>query len=206
MIQNKPYIIGITGGIASGKSTVTKYLNGLGYEVIDFDRLSREVLTNRFVVKELTIAFGDYIIENDKVNRSRLAKIIFSDRYARERLNEIMHPRIYMKATREIKKLKNEKMIFLDIPLLFESKNFYPKFYSQLNETWVISTNENVQRTRLMLRDQITLEEAEGKIKSQLKLQLKEKLADVVIYNNGNLESLYKQIDGHLEQLIEGLK
>lgn len=206
MIQNKPYIIGITGGIASGKSTVTKYLNGLGYEVIDFDRLSREVLTNRFVVKELTIAFGDYIIENDKVNRSRLAKIIFSDRYARERLNEIMHPRIYMKATREIKKLKNEKMIFLDIPLLFESKNFYPKFYSQLNETWVISTNENVQRTRLMLRDQITLEEAEGKIKSQLKLQLKEKLGDVVIYNNGNLESLYKQIDGHLEQLIEGLK
>lgn len=206
MTQNKPYIIGITGGIASGKSTVTKYLNGLGYEIIDFDRLSREVLTNRFVIKELTITFGDYIIENDKVNRSRLAKIIFSDRYARERLNEIMHPRIYMKATREIKKLNDEKIVFLDIPLLFESKNSYPKFYSQINETWVISTNENVQRTRLMLRDQITLEEAEGKIKSQLKLQLKEKLADVVIYNNGNLESLYKQIDGQLEKLIEGLK
>lgn len=206
MTQNKPHIIGLTGGIASGKSTVTKYLNSLGYKVIDFDKLSREVLTNKFVIKELAITFGDYIIENDKVNRSRLAKIIFSDRYARERLNGIMHPRIYMKATRELKKLNNEKIVFLDIPLLFESKNSYPKFYSQINETWVISANEYVQRTRLMLRDQITLEEAEGKIKSQLKLQLKEKLADVIIYNNGNLESLYKQIDSQLEKLKEGLK
>lgn len=206
MTQNKPHIIGLTGGIASGKSTVTKYLNSLGYKVIDFDKLSREVLTNKFVIKELAITFGDYIIENDKVNRSHLAKIIFSDRYARERLNGIMHPRIYMKATREIKKLNNEKIVFLDIPLLFESKNSYPKFYSKINETWVISANENVQRTRLMLRDQITLEEAEGKIKSQLKLQLKEKLADVIIYNNGNLESLYKQIDSQLEKLTEGLK
>lgn len=206
MMQNKPYIIGITGGIASGKSTVTKYLKGLGYEIIDFDHISREVLENRFVIREISMTFGDYILDEDKVNRRRLAKLIFNDKYARQRLNEIMHPRIYMKASREIKKLHKEKIIFLDIPLLFESKNSYLKFYSQINETWVISSNKNIQRARLMLRDHINLDEAEDKIKSQLKLQLKEKLADVIIYNNGNLENLYKQVDDQLKKLLEGLE
>lgn len=206
MIQNKPYIIGITGGIASGKSTVTKYLKSLGYEVIDFDYISREVLENRFVIREISMTFGDYVLDEDKVNRKRLGKLIFNDRYARQRLNEIMHPRIYMKANREIKKLHKEKIIFLDIPLLFESKNSYPKFYSQINETWVISSNKNIQRARLMLRDHINLDEAEDKIKSQLRLQLKEKLADVIIYNNGNLENLYSEVDGQLKNLLEGLK
>lgn len=206
MMQNKPYIVGITGGIASGKSTVTKHLKDLGYEVIDFDKISKEVLENRFVIREVSMTFGDYILDGDKVNRSRLAKVIFNDRYARQRLNEIMHPRIYMKATREIKKLHNEKIIFLDIPLLFESKNSYPKFYSQINEIWVVSSNKNIQISRLMLRDQINLDEAEGKIDSQLKLQLKEKLADTIIYNNGDLENLYSQVDDQLKNLLEGFK
>lgn len=206
MMQNKPYIVGITGGIASGKSTVTKHLKGLRYEVIDFDKISKEVLENRFVIREVSMTFGDYILDGDKVNRSRLAKVIFNDRYARQRLNEIMHPRIYMKATREIKKLHNEKIIFLDIPLLFESKNSYPKFYSQINEIWVVSSNKNIQISRLMLRDQINLDEAEGKIDSQLKLQLKEKLADTIIYNNGDLENLYSQVDDQLKNLLEGFK
>lgn len=206
MMQNKPYIVGITGGIASGKSTVTKHLKGLGYEVIDFDKISKEVLENRFVIREVSMTFGDYILDGDKVNRSRLAKVIFNDRYARQRLNEIMHPRIYMKATREIKKLHKEKIIFLDIPLLFESKNSYPKFYSQIDEIWVVSSNKNIQISRLMLRDQINLDEAEGKIDSQLKLQLKEKLADTIIYNNGDLENLYSQVDDQLKNLLEGFK
>lgn len=203
MMQNKQFVIAITGGIASGKSSASNYLSNLGYKIIDFDKISREVITNRFVIKELSMTFGNYIIENNQVNRQRLGKIVFSDRYARQRLNEIMHPRIYMKASREIKKFAEEKIIFLDIPLLFESKNDYPKFYSNIDEVWVISSNEMVQRSRLMIRDQINIKEAEDKIASQLKLQLKEKLADVVINNNGSLENLHKAIDQELKRLLE---
>ena len=116
-------------------------------------------------------------------------------------LNNISHPKIYEIASNQINSFKEEDIIFLDIPLLFETRNNFSEFYEQIDEVWVISSRETVQTSRLMIRDKISIEEAQNKIKSQMSLKVKERLADEVIYNNSDIYALYEEIRIELNNL-----
>lgn len=202
MKQSKSYLVAVTGGISTGKSTALNYIKMRGYEVIEFDLIGHEVLNDSLVIKQLVQNFGSKILnEDESVNRKTLGRIVFSDKEKLNILNRITHSKIYEIAMEKIVSLKEERILFLDIPLLFETKNTFREFYSKVDEIWVISSREAVQISRLMIRDKITLEEAQNKIKSQMSLKVKERLADEVIYNNSDVYALYDEVRIELNNL-----
>lgn len=206
MTQNKPYLVGLTGGIASGKSTAINYIQMRGYEVIDFDKISHDILNSKEISEKLIKEFGKKIVSNNKIDRKKLSNIVFSDKSSLIKLNEITHKIIFDKANEEIQHKNKEKIIFLDIPLLFETKKTFKNFYSQIDEIWVISSNERVQTTRLMIRDKIDIEEATNKIKAQMNLKIKERMGDVIFYNNSDIYSLYEDLRIELNNLEKRVK
>lgn len=199
MTQNK-YYIGLTGGIASGKSTASRYIKLKGYEVIDFDEIGHSIYNDEETIIEVRNAFGSKVFTNNKIDRKKLSKVVFSDKKKLEILNKITHARIYDIATEKSKSI-DEKIVFFDIPLLFETKNEFKKFYSSIDEIWVISTTLNNQITRLMIRDSISIDEAKKRIKAQMNLKLKERMGDVVFYNNTDEYDLYNDLDIELKNL-----
>lgn len=202
MKQNKPYIVAVTGGIATGKSTALNYIKMRGYEVIEFDIIGHNVLMDNLVISQLTRMFGRSILdETGKIDRKKLGSMVFLDKNKLSALNNISHPKIYEIASNQINSFKEEDIIFLDIPLLFETRNNFSEFYEQIDEVWVISSRETVQTSRLMIRDKISIEEAQNKIKSQMSLKVKERLADEVIYNNSDIYALYEEIRIELNNL-----
>lgn len=194
MTQNKTYIVALTGGIATGKSTAINYIKMRGYTVIDFDKISHEVLNTKVVINELVSAFGKIILDDGKIERKKLGEIVFNDKNALKTLNHITHTRIYNRAKMLIEDNKNEKILFLDIPLLFETRLKFEDFYNQVDEIWVVSSNNRVQATRLMIRDKIDINEANKKMNSQMKLRIKEKMGDVIFYNNSDIYALYEDL------------
>ena len=186
-------IIGLTGSIASGKSTVSNMLKALNYPVVDADIVARIVVEKGTktleTIKEI---FSEEVISADgSLNREKLGEIIFSQPHKRKQLNEIMHPAIRAEMTRQKDELIKEghPTIIMDIPLLFESK-----LQSNVDKILVVTVSEEIQLKRLMARNNYSLEEAKARIQSQLPLSIKEKAADAVIYNNGSLESTEKQL------------
>jgi dephospho-CoA kinase len=186
-------IIGLTGSIASGKSTVSKMLKELGYPIIDADLVARVVVEKGTktleTIKEI---FGEVVISSDgTLNREKLGNIIFSSPHDRKQLNDIMHPAIREEMLRQKDVLFQEgyDTIVMDIPLLFESK-----LQSYVNKILVVTVTEETQLERLMARNNYSLEEAKARIQSQLPLSIKEKGADAVIYNNGTLENTNEQL------------
>lgn len=186
-------IIGLTGSIASGKSTVSKMLKELGYPIIDADLVARVVVEKGTktleTIKEI---FGEEVISKDgTLNREKLGNIIFSSPHDRKQLNDIMHPAIREEMLRQKDVLLQEgyDTIVMDIPLLFESK-----LQSYVNKILVVTVTEDIQLERLMARNNYSLEEAKARIQSQLPLSIKEKGADAVIYNNGTLANTHEQL------------
>ncbi|MFJ7971083.1 dephospho-CoA kinase [Psychrobacillus sp. NPDC096389] len=186
-------IIGLTGSIASGKSTVSNMLKVLGYPIIDADIVARIVVEKGTETLEtITEVFGQEVIAEDgSLNREKLGGIIFSDPSKRKTLNDIIHPAIRAEMLRQKEQLLKEgyPTIIMDIPLLFESK-----LQSYVEKILVVTVSEEMQLERLMARNNFTLEEAKARIQSQLPLSIKEKEADAVIYNNGTLESTEQQL------------
>lgn len=186
-------IIGLTGSIASGKSTVSNMLKVLGYPIIDADIVARIVVEKGTETLEMiTEVFGQQVIAEDgSLNREKLGGIIFSDPSKRKTLNDIIHPAIRAEMLRQKEQLLKEgyPTIIMDIPLLFESK-----LQSYVEKILVVTVTEEMQLERLMARNNFTLEEAKARIQSQLPLSIKEKEADAVIYNNGTLESTEQQL------------
>ena len=184
-INNKQRIIGITGGIASGKTTIAKYIsNNTKIPIIDSDKIGKEELAiNSDGYFKIIEHFGDNIIKNHlytrEIDRKKLASIIFSDQREKEWLESILHPIIYCRIFNEIKKYKNEGIIILLIPLLFESN-----FNTLCNETWLIKCSKEEQLKRLIKRDQISESEAINRINSQWPLEKKILKADIIIENN----------------------
>lgn len=202
MTQNRPYIVGVTGGIATGKSTSTNYIRMRGYEVIDFDKIAHDILDDKMTVKQLVNTFGEKILgEENKIDRKKLGSIVFKNKVDLETLNNVMHPKIYQKTEDEIEELSGEKILFLDIPLLFETKNKFEDFYELVDEIWLINSREETQISRLMIRDKISVDEAKEKIRLQMPLKVKSKLSDVVIYNNSDIYGLYDEIRIELSNL-----
>ena len=200
-INNKQRIIGITGGIASGKTTIAKYIsNNTKIPIIDSDKIGKEELAiNSDGYFKIIDHFGDNIIKNPlysrEIDRKKLASIIFSDQREKEWLESIFHPIIYFRIANEIKKYKNEGIIILLVPLLFESN-----FTKLCNETWLIKCSKEEQLKRLIKRDQISESEAINKINSQWPLEKKILKADIIIENNKDRDK--NKWENRLKQLL----
>ncbi|MCM3111140.1 dephospho-CoA kinase [Lederbergia lenta] len=191
-------IIGLTGGIASGKSTISNMLGNLGFTIVDADIAARAVMEPGEQAYTRTIdAFGKGLLLHDgKINREKLGSIIFHDDGKRELLNSIVHPAIREKMSewKEMAIAEGKHTIIYDVPLLYESKLTH-----LVSKVILIYVDEAIQLERLMARNNLTEVDAKARIASQLPLQEKVKLADAVIDNNDSLVSSRLQ----LEQLIE---
>lgn len=187
MTHIKCKIIGLTGGIATGKSTVSKILDDNGYLVIDADLLSRKVVeVGQPAYNEIVKSFGENILNNDKsIDRKTLGRLIFSDNELKSQLNNITHPYIFQEMKKEIsKKCRDNKIIFLDIPLLFEEHSKIMELGIDFQEIWLVYANEMTQLNRLMKRDDLDREESQRRISSQMSMKTKYEMADVIIDNN----------------------
>ena len=190
-------IIGLTGSIASGKSTVAKMIQSYNLPIVDADLVARQVVEpGTPTLQKIAEAFGKEVIaENGSMDRAKVGSIIFHNEEMRQTLNRIIHPAIREEMLRQRDELMSygEKNIFMDIPLLFESKleHFVEKIL-------VVSVNEDVQLQRLMARNGFTEEEAKARIATQIPVKEKEQLADAVIHNNGALEDTAIQLQNIL--------
>ena len=194
------YLIGITGGISSGKSTVSNLIKQKGFSVIDADKVSREVLIkNGKAFDECVAEFGSIILNRSgDIDRDKLGEIIFTDPIKRKKLNSIMHSKIRVKLLKEVFYCfsKNEKIVFLDIPLLIESNlTFFFK------EVIVVFTTKDIQLKRLMMRNNFSKFQAETRINSQMDLNKKLKFATKVIDNNGTLDNTTSQVFKFLDEM-----
>lgn len=192
-------IIGITGSIACGKSLVSNYLQEKGYTIIDADKIGHMVLENDEVKKQLVNKFGKSILKDNEVNRVTLGKLVFENNENLKELNNIIHPQIRKNISEQIQVYKNEKLVFVDVPLLFEAK-----FDDLVEKIIVVSLDEKIQLERLMNRNSLSKEEALQRIKSQIPVREKEKLGDYVVDNSFTQENTYNQVDRILEKLKLG--
>ena len=192
-------IIGITGGIASGKSTVTEFLRQKGFQVVDADAHVHQLQKPGGRLFQILVEhFGEKILlENGDLNRHLLASLIFSNpeeqEWSRRTQGEIIRE--------ELVALRNqlaqtEALFFMDIPLLFEQD-----YASWFDETWLVYVNRDVQLERLMKRDQISKEAAESRLNSQWPLERKISLASHSLDNNGNQEQLIAQVVQLFEEM-----
>lgn len=192
-------IIGITGGIASGKSTVTEFLRQNGFEVVDADAVVHQLQKPGGRLYQIIVEhFGDKVLlESSELNRSLLASLIFSNPKEQE-WSERTQGEIIRE---ELAALRNqldqtEALFFMDIPLLFEQN-----YASWFDETWLVYVNRDVQLERLMKRDQISKEAAESRLNSQWPLERKMVLASHSLDNNGTQKQLITQVVHLLEEM-----
>ena len=189
-------LVAITGGIASGKSTVKQFIIEAGYKVIDSDEIAHQVLREPLVIDELVKYFGTSIIENKEIVRRRLGEVVFNDKEKLAITNQIIHPRVKELIKEELHLLKDEKIVFVDVPLLFEAK--MDKEFKFID---VVYISEEEQLLRLKKRDQISSEFAITKMSHQIPLHEKITKASFVINNEGSLEETKKQVDELLRRL-----
>lgn len=192
-------IIGLTGGIATGKSTVCEYLtNKYQIPILDADIYAREaVMSHSPILLKIFARYGTKIItENNELNRQVLGEIIFNNSQEKQWLENQIHPFVYQRFVNELSQI-NSTIIVLAIPLLFEAK-----MTDLVTEIWVVSCSLSQQITRLQLRNNLTEKQAITRINSQLPLAEKIALADVVLDNNGDLDSLFLQVDKALNNLF----
>lgn len=186
-------IIGLTGGIASGKSTVSTFIREKGIPVIDADVAAREVVEKgEEAYQQIVDTFGEKVLHSDgTINREELGAIIFNDTDKRNKLNSIVHPAVRKRMDQLEKKYIDEgfKTIVLDIPLLFENRKL-----DQFDFTILVYVDEEVQLKRLTERNHLTEEQAKSRIRSQMSLKDKIPLADEVIDNNGTIEETKHQL------------
>lgn len=192
-------IIGITGGIASGKSTVTEFLRQPGYQVIDADQVVHELQEpGERLYQALLSTFGSAILQEDgRLDRPKLGAMIFGNpellAQSSQLQNEIIREEL---ARRRDLLAETEDIFFMDLPLLFELG--YDNWFDQI---WLVDVTEETQLSRLMNRNALNQEEAEKRIAAQLSLQEKRKRADVLIENNGGLEETRQQLLDALQKL-----
>lgn len=181
-------IAGLTGGIATGKSTVSSFLGEAGAVIIDADAIARDVVIKDLPAwHEIVKTFGkDVLLPDGEIDRARLGGIIFGDSSKKEILNGIVHPRVIRKVAEQIDKIQNEipgSIIILDVPLLIEAG-----MNTGLEEVILVYTPEDIQIKRLVERDKISDEEALLKIRSQMPIEKKKEFATIIIDNSGTIE------------------
>lgn len=194
--------IGLTGGIATGKSTVASMLRELGARIVDADQVAREIVEpGQKAWKEIVEAFGKEILRADKtIDREKLRKIVFKDETARKRLETITHPRIRALAQQKMQKLATEgaHVLVYEAALLFENRG-----HLWLRPVILVACDLATQKKRLRERDGLNDEEIEQHLKAQMPIDEKRRLADYVIENTGARESLKKRVREVWEQIRE---
>lgn len=194
-VKTKPILIGLTGGIGSGKTTASNYFQSLGIPVIDSDLIVKRLWKeNMEMVQKIEKSFG-FPIEND-LDRKKLAKIIFNDQEKREILNEIVHPYVFLEVEREKSFYMDRELIVIDMPLLIEVG-----YRSKVDFVLVVYVSKETQITRLIQRDDLSIEEVTKRIKAQMPLDEKRAFADVILNNETTICDLYYQIDSFLRGL-----
>lgn len=210
------YVIGLTGGIASGKTTVSDYLKSLGVCVIDADEVAHEVTSPGSAgFEEVIEEFGeDLLTPEGNLNRRKLGEIVFSDKEALSKLNAIVHPLVIEKIRQMLTEIEGSHhvsgkgqeehdvpCVVLDVPLLFESG-----MDDLCDEVWVVAVDEDTQVKRLMERDGYTFDEAVRRIKAQMPLEEKVRRAHRVLDNTGTIEETKRQVDELFEDVMRKLR
>ncbi|MEK7847113.1 MAG: dephospho-CoA kinase [Nitrospinota bacterium] len=198
-------LIGLTGGIATGKSLVSTILKELGAFIIDADKIAREVVEpDKPAWLDIVKFFGRDILNEDRtINRKRLGVIVFNDHVKKKRLEEIIHPRVIEEENRRIeeyKRINPDGMAIIDAALLIEAGG-----RNRVDRLIVVYADRDTQLRRLIERDRLSLEEAERRINSQMPLAEKVKIADFVIDNSAKLEDTKKQVIEIFNKLKNGI-
>ena len=188
--------IGITGGIGSGKSLVSKIIETMGYPVFYSDREAKIIVnTHPEVRAELIHLFGDDIYLSNEINRTKLAQLIFNDPTLREKVNKIIHPKVREEFNNRAL-AANSLLIFNEAAILFETKA-----YKQLDETILIKAPKELRIKRVSERDKVSLEEIESRIASQWSDEKKSQFTNLVI-NNDEVDPLIAQIEKVISELL----
>jgi len=194
-------ILGLTGGIASGKSTVSNIFRKLGAEVVDADRIAREVSERTEVTDKLVELFGRGILEEDgghkkRIDRKKLREVVFGDRENVRKINEVIHPRVTEVFEKKRRANLPGKIIIFDIPLLFEAGLEY-----LCDRVVVVSADRGTQIERIAARDGSSVETAENIIDNQMSIEERERRADYIIRNQGTLRELEEGVVGIYEEI-----
>ncbi|MFK5882736.1 MAG: dephospho-CoA kinase [Candidatus Izemoplasma sp.] len=196
-----PLLIGLTGGIATGKSTVAKMFLDINIPVIDTDQISKELLKkgSEAYFEILDMCGQDVLLTNKDLNRKKLAKVIFEDKDKRKKLNRIVHPKVMNITLSEIKRytILDAKIIVIDVPLLFETD-----FIDLVDKIITVYAKKDLQLERLIMRDKISESYALKKIESQMLLDDKVMKSDFVIDNSSSILSTKKQFN-EIVKIIE---
>lgn len=196
-------VIGLTGGIASGKSTVSQVLRNLGAVILDADQVAREIVApSQPAWQEIVKAFGPEILQSDgQIDRVALGQLVFADPKARQKLNALTHPVIRAEFERRLAVLRAKQphcIAVVDAPLLMEAE-----MTDLVDEIWVVAVDVSTQIQRLMARDGLSVREAQQRIASQMPLAEKLKVADRVINNQGSRVVTKQQVRHLWAQLQE---
>lgn len=190
--KDKMKIVGITGLIGSGKSTLSSYIKTKGYKIVDADNISRDITKkDRIGYTKVVEEFGrDILSSNGEIDRAKLSNIVFNDKNALKKLNDTLHPLIFQEIDRQLDSYKDEKILFLDAPLLFEAK-----LDKKCDEIILVVCDEEVQISRIQKRDNKDYDSAKKIIDSQIAKEFKIEKSDYIIDNNCEIERFYFKVD-----------
>ncbi|MDD4767532.1 MAG: dephospho-CoA kinase [Desulfotomaculaceae bacterium] len=200
-------VIGLTGNIGSGKSTVARRLKDLGAQIIDADLVAREVvLPGTPALQEIADCFGaEFLDSTGNLDRKKMGAKVFADPQAMEKLNNITHPKIKGEVYRQIQLCQKEnkngagpRVLVIDAPLLVEVG-----LEQSVNEVWMVKIDQDIQIARLTQRDGVTPEEALSRIAAQLPQDEKLKFATRVIENSGDKNETIRQVNRHWENMMK---
>jgi len=187
------FIIGMTGGIGSGKSEALKIFESLNIKVIDLDKISKEITdTSHQAIQEIKLVFGDTIFDKDnRLDRKKLREIIFSEKNQKINLEKILHPKILGEVMKRLNVLSHESYVVIDIPLLFETN----QYTSLISRSLVIDCKINDQIERVKKRDGVDTSVIQSIIDQQIDRSSRIKKADDVVINDGSIEKLTESIE-----------
>jgi dephospho-CoA kinase len=196
-------VIGLTGGIASGKTTVRKMFEELGAYTLDADELSHKTLHQKDVYQKLLEHFGNGILDKDKkIDRKRLGKIVINNKKELKFLESVVHPKIAEMRDafiENVKKKYKDAVIIYDVPLLYEKK-----MENMFDTIIVVYVDRKTQIKRIMKRNKISEEGAEKRLKLQMDIEEKKKKAQIIIDNRGTLDDTFKQVKNIWDKTIKG--
>jgi len=189
------HAIALTGGIATGKSTVASLFMMHGFLTIDADKIAHKILdTNTAKISEL---FGSKYIKDNKVDRKELGNLIFNNKVEKQKLEQFIHPLIKEQIIKDARIFEEQqKPYFIDIPLFFENRNY------DIKNSVVVYTPKDIQLSRLMDRDHSTKIEAQSRINNQMDIEEKKKLATFIIDNSLNLKHLQQEVERIKKELL----